>query len=494
MKFCDKCKREVSINESYCTHCGTKLLTNENNKKEKSNSIISIISLILFCVAIVGILGGMLIVSNSSNAGGIMLYAMGIGPIVLIAWGVSLVLAVIAIVTYIKELKKSKSIKNIRKIFTIINVIQIVLTIIAIILCFCSINGLNKEEEQYVSKLENQASENAINYINDKYGFAANLLSAQVERSDSGPIIDPSPEPTGKVFVELKYDNKKFEVYISGESETTDGYDNYQYNQIVTDVLKLIETKVNIKSRDNSIYFGINKGNGLIKEKYDNNLSDIIQNNNFRMLLSYVNQSNLEYVKTNNLLDEFDNSKIILINYHSVSAYTDSINLSYNVSGTGGEEQEFYDNAPNIESVYMLENNEENYYEFNLKELNGIYYYDTSQSEKEIISNVNLSKTTISDASNWIGHGASENVRKILDAYLVSGDYNRLYVYIPRDMIDDYQVKNIDVGINCVNKNGNFKTSKGKIVGDYFVSSLYLSDCDKNHDTKFTLLYSTYEK
>ena len=267
MKFCDKCKREVSINESYCTHCGTKLLTNEN-KKEKSNSIMSIISLILFCGAIVGILGGMLIVRNSSNAGGIMLYAMGIGPIVLIAGGASSVLAVIAIVTYIKDFKKSKFIKNIRKIFTIINVIQIVLTIIAIILCFCSINGLNKEEEQYVSKLENQASKNAINYINDKYGFEANLLSAKVERIDSGPIIDPSPEPTGKVFVELEYDNKKFEVYISGESETNDGYDNYQYNQIVTDVLKLIETKVNIKPRDNSIYFGINKGNGLIKEKY----------------------------------------------------------------------------------------------------------------------------------------------------------------------------------------------------------------------------------
>jgi len=347
----------------------------------------------------------------------------------------------------------------------------------------------SKEEKKYIKQLEKQASENAINYIQNKYGFSANIVSTEVEKANSDPIPDLTPSPTGNVFVNLKYNHKIFQVSISGKEQTIDGVDNYQYEEIVSETLKYLNNKINMSPYKNLIYYGkyFNEEthNGLINDLYTNdNIEQIIENNNFNIILEYINKSNLQYVKDNNLLDNLQKTKIILVNYNSLESYNNASTHDYNLQGTFIEEY-FEINALNIESAYVLDYGKTHYLELDVKQFKDIYYYDDNSQ------NVTLTYTTISDVSNWIGKGAFKNVTQISDAYLVSGNYSNLYIYLPINKINGYNVNNINVGIECY---GKFDIANGKIVGDYFVSQLYLNSCDKNYDTKFTLLHSNYEK
>ena len=258
-------------------------------------------------------------------------------------------------------------------------------------------------------------------------------------------------------------------------------------------MLYLIETKTNIRPYSNSIYFGNNiernKHNGLIKELYDNNLYEIIQKNYFYITLEYISEFNLEYIKTNDLLADFSEEKVLLINYKSLESYNKELSADNYIFGSFSETS-IIENAINIESAYIIDYDVNKYYKFVISSLNDIYYYNNLENNSDI-NNVNLSYTTIADVSNWVGRGAYKNVKQISDAYLVEGNYSNLYIYVPISKIKNYDIDNIDVGIEC---HGKFNTEPGEIVGDYFVSKLYLNSCDKNYDTKFTLLYSTYEK
>jgi len=373
-----------------------------------------------------------------------------------------------------------------RKIFLIIVLLSIVLPISGCV--------YSREEIKYMKQLEKQASENAINYIQEKYGFSASVISTEVQKRNPAPIPDLTPDPTGKVFVNLKYNDKAFEVYISGEDSTTDGFDNYQYDKITNDILKLIETKTNIKSYSNSIYYGKilkenNKHNGLIKELYDNNIYDVIQNNYFYIRLEYINESNLEYIKTNNLLNDFDEEEIVLVNYRSLDSYNKALSENKYLFQFFSEDS-LKENAVNIKNAYLINRDVNKYYKFDVNNLDDIYYYNDLENNTDI-NDVSLHYTTISDASNWVGAGAYENVKQISDAYLIKGNCSKLYIYVPINKIKKYDINRIDVGIECC---GEFSTKKGKILGDYYVSEISLENCDKNSDIKFTLLYSTYKR
>lgn len=346
--------------------------------------------------------------------------------------------------------------------------------------------GYTKEEKAYMKKLEKQASENAINYIKNKYGFSADIISSEVEKySSSG--VPFSSDLTGDVYVKLKYKDKKFIVYISGENVNIDGKDNYQYDEIVSDILNLIETKTNIKPHNSSIYYGKDYKNekGLISKLYNNNINEVVKDNNFRIQLEYINIGNLEYIKNNNLLTDMDYNQLILINYHSLESYNNKDINNYYLTN----EDYLLTNAVNIESACIIKDNNIKYYKFNLKSIDDIYYYTEPDNY------LNLSYTTISDAKNWIGRDAFKNVKQVSNAYLTNSN-SSLYIYIPTNKIKGYDIENIDIGIECEsNLDKKFYTISGNLVENYFVYKLKnFYGCNENSDVKFTLLYSTPEE
>lgn len=357
--------------------------------------------------------------------------------------------------------------------------------------------GYSKKEIQYMKKLESQAKTNAIYYIKNKYGFVPNIISTDVEKGNSAAVLDFTPSPTGYIYVNLSYKGKNFEVYISGEKQSKEGFDNYQYDEINRAVTKYISEKTGINSYSNSNNYGIryyeDNHNGLIKDLFDTyNLEHILENNKFNILVEYIGNSNLEYIKINRVFDNLKKTKIMLVNYNSLESYNKALSLPYQYRESL-DENYLRDNLTNIESAYIIESGKASYFSLDGKQFNDIYYYDTD-IEKNYSSNISLSYTTIMDVSNWIGKGVYRNVSQISEAYLINGigqNNKHIIVYIPLKKIQNFNVENIDVGVEYC---GNYSTSNISIKGDYLVSAIRINKCDYLSEAKFTLLYSSHEE
>lgn len=83
-----------------------------------------------------------------------------------------------------------------------------------------------------ITVVESRAHLNAKNYIKNKYGFKPKIIECSYERVGGGPF--PSNSPTGDAYVYMEDElGKEFTVYISGRDFNTDGYDNYQKDEII---------------------------------------------------------------------------------------------------------------------------------------------------------------------------------------------------------------------------------------------------------------------
>ncbi|SDB07484.1 hypothetical protein SAMN02910298_00248 [Pseudobutyrivibrio sp. YE44] len=103
--------------------------------------------------------------------------------------------------------------------------------ILALFLCSC---GYSAGDFVTMKKYKVQGSDNAKNYIKEKYGFEAEVVDVDNEYPMGGPIPDLTPMPTGFVTVKMKYQGKEFNVEIAGNSKNTDGKDDYQKEEILS--------------------------------------------------------------------------------------------------------------------------------------------------------------------------------------------------------------------------------------------------------------------
>ena len=86
----------------------------------------------------------------------------------------------------------------------------------------------SKEQRALNAQWEAQGAENAVRYIQGKYGFSAELRSAEIDRSHG--IY--SPQATSDIIVSMSHENCDFTVYITGESVSDFGRDDYQAAEI----------------------------------------------------------------------------------------------------------------------------------------------------------------------------------------------------------------------------------------------------------------------
>ncbi len=359
----------------------------------------------------------------------------------------------------------------------------IVVSILLIIVTGC---GYSKEEKEDMEKLKTQASLNALNYIKNKYNFSAKVISTEIEKEDTGPVINFQPKPTKYVFVNCEYNKKSFQVYIRGDEVTIDGVDNYQFMEIKNDIIKLINSKTGLEAYSSNIKYGkiASNPNGLIKELYTkNNLNEIINNgsNNFKILVSYINGKNLEFIKKNNLFKDIKNAIIFLVNFHDRKSYEAFKKQNYSEDIDALKE-----GAVNIESAYVLYNSEY-YYKFDMKKIDNInYYYDG-----EAYKNFKLSITSISDVTNVSDY---KKVTQIFPAYKINGtctiekEYEKLYIYIPSNKFSKYNLDNIEFVIETIDRM--YLGSQLEKSGDYLVGHINIPNCQQSSKLKFTIVYS----
>ncbi|MCQ2408638.1 MAG: hypothetical protein MJ065_08980 [Oscillospiraceae bacterium] len=91
-------------------------------------------------------------------------------------------------------------------------------------LCACD----TKEQKQQNALWEQQAAVNAQDYIRNKYGFTANVTGAGVDREDG--MFGGAPR--SDVIVDMEYDGRAFQVFITGETTSAEGADTWQIEMI----------------------------------------------------------------------------------------------------------------------------------------------------------------------------------------------------------------------------------------------------------------------
>ena len=76
-------------------------------------------------------------------------------------------------------------------------------------------------------------------YIKEKYGFTPEVIESAIERSSG--LFGGAPLTTA--MIRMSYNNKEFSVYIDGETENTDGADNYQQEEIIAALTEKLSEK-----------------------------------------------------------------------------------------------------------------------------------------------------------------------------------------------------------------------------------------------------------
>lgn len=366
---------------------------------------------------------------------------------------------------------------------------------ICTIMLFVTGCGLNIEEKVERNKIEKQAKENAIKYIESKYGFTADVIDVSLNKYNSG-------DATGSIFADvngyatltLSYQNKEFKVKIYGKEETIDGEDNYQSEIILNDYLELITKETGLTPYKIE-YNDSNKN--MYKEYYTKeNLLDFIKG--YTMVLSYINVDGLEKVKEYSL---FEGVKLFLVNYHSIDSYNNSYNHEYNIEGTMNTTYEMLKrNAINIKDVYVKSSYlDEGYHSFKVLNSDDIYYYNDnwecsgkigeSGCNNEVTfdpNNIIVNKINDIDANNWITNNNRtiyKTARNLSSTYKLEGKFRSVYVYIPitSKVSEKSEVK---LGIKC---NDNYYFSPVYTNQTHYIGEIDFNECKEN-TAEFSIL------
>lgn len=119
---------------------------------------------------------------------------------------------------------------------SVIVLIEIVVFVIPLASCFYSCAKWDNEQRKIYQSNITQAKINAVSYIENKYGFKADVLDVVCDYQQG--MFNRSVK--NYCVVTMEYD-RKFYVAIDGSKETNEGWDSYQYKEIENFIIKRAE-------------------------------------------------------------------------------------------------------------------------------------------------------------------------------------------------------------------------------------------------------------
>ena len=158
----------------------------------------------------------------------------------------------------------------------------------------------------------------------------------------------------------MNYQGEDFSVFISGERENTEGIDNYQFQEIVTAFSQELDEITGFHAESVFVSYGeyetVNdEKNGMIRTFYDGgNLSEILQDESARTVVSYVNQA-VDQIPVSEISRATGVDTILFADYESREAYQTVQQPYYNLEGwpieNGIEDQLYHINGYRIVST-----------------------------------------------------------------------------------------------------------------------------------------------
>lgn len=362
------------------------------------------------------------------------------------------------------------------KIFKFL-ILTISIMVVSITFIAC---GYTEEEKQAMKAYEKRGKEIAENYIKNKYGFEGKIKDISIEKAEYS-ILNFYPDPTGRVFVEMEHDGRRFKVYADAEGDDNQCYDNYQMVEIEKAVVSRISECVENQPWSYNLYYGVvinehKNINGLIEEYFDgNNLDDILNDDKVDVNGVFEFIGDNDFKNINDLkLSHKGKKRLLFVNYRNTEDTKKVITHTYNILGTP-QDMEIYKNAVYIKNAALIENNSVKDFPIDIKESNGIYYFKPENNETLYISTEEAE-----DISNWYGRGVIESKGKtITPAYNIQfkdnkqsdnngGRGNLIYIFYPAEKLD--KNKDYVAGVKYYNSNGEeeFNTTIGQFIGDYY--------------------------
>lgn len=364
---------------------------------------------------------------------------------------------------------------------------------ILIIICLCGIflGGCDTEEEkERTKKAIAQASKNAICYIEEKYGFTPEILEADERRNRE--MFGSTP--TTDIYVTMKQDDTTFVVYIDGANENTDGFDNYQKNEILSDMESCVEELTGIQCERILMKYGNVEAdreeeqyNGLVKSLYKTGeFTEVLQEEIWQGKVETINETNFDvnafYEK---LVGEMAIGTMVFMDYPSKDAFAVPEHVRTGICHDIESANMIYEHGMYLQKVIGVSS---------CKEAKGIKTLDFSNMHNQAGIYVYTKKGTAcnitvkpEDKINWKGEGWRSG-KTVTKTYYVDGmPDSTYYFYIPVSEIDTEGEEGIVPGF-CYDKDGEMQYKTTPLIeriGEYYVFNRYAHD---GEDFYFTLI------
>lgn len=384
------------------------------------------------------------------------------------------------------------------------NKIKNIISIVLIITLLPIITGCDSKEQQLLNKrYVKQARKNAVEYIENKYGFTPDIISAEQERQPG--MFNSTPLST--VLVKMKYEDKAFNVYIDGENENTNGKDNYQFNEIKDGMKKFADNVLhgikNIKLESYCVSSGgttieVEDQKNMYNKYYDgSNIFEVIaDNDSITLTFEYIEtdlSSVADWSAFENIFKYDSFVKLRFISYrsenamHSCEKYVD----------TDSKYAIYIDNYCNLSNNRISYESEYNYTQeysiekesYELGESNGFYYYVSGND----FDKVSFSEITPEDPIYWEGRGASNSEFVSPEFSVNTKEECVLIVYYPISEIDFHDEDEVGLAKSYV-LNGEREYNANPLsvykVGNYAVLTERIGGESKFNDFRFGFIES----
>lgn len=346
-----------------------------------------------------------------------------------------------------------------------------------------------------------RAEENAIEYIKDKYGFEAEVLSSETQMIEGVLTVNSSSQ----TLVKMKYDGKEFGVLSNGNDEyMDDASDNYQkdeieeaYREEVYNLFGIEPNTLEMKGGDNASAKDVNGEDFYdmyFHEYFDGtNLEEVLMQYQFYSLVEYVGDVDLDTNYAKNVTPLFENNYMctLFVRYDSEEDMEKS-----SISITEISDNTVYENAFYVSDALMKDWIELIAFDMSIGQCGDFYYLnvgaDTSQYSIKQAQEVH-------DVSDWNGYGAIDTIAIEDTAYYMEGDGEYiLYIYYPDDkyskLLAEHGVDNVKLASTYIfdetgERDYDFSYFPEEIEG-YKVFVSYYADCE---DYSFRFAYDAEE-
>ena len=171
------------------------------------------------------------------------------------------------------------------------------------------------------------AKKAALQYIDDKYGQDAKIVSMKKNYELTGPgggLLPTGVESDESYNILMEVAGERFNLCLISDGSGYIGYDNYDASRIQADVIEEVESQLNIHCEDIFLSYGEiyeKYGANMIHDSYSD-LASIYENGKFAVIIAtydWIDPDNVEdYAAKYSVQDEKSILRIEIIQYKNV--------------------------------------------------------------------------------------------------------------------------------------------------------------------------------